>query len=89
MPHRKKTTVNLNDLECYPALIEELRNNPDFSDKELTTLKLTVLDSCKATIKEVDKAIIHFLVFRTFLQHLRNYLIIKYTFVILGVAKYS
>ena len=29
----------------------------------------------------------HFLVFRTFLQHPRNYLIIKNSFVILGVAK--
>jgi len=60
MPRRKKTTINLNELECYHTLIEELRNNPDFSDKDLTTLKLTVLDSYEATIKEVDKAIIHF-----------------------------
>jgi DNA-binding transcriptional MerR regulator len=59
MPRRKLTTINLKELECYPALIEELRNNLIYSDKDLTTLKLTVLDSYEATIKEVDKAITH------------------------------
>jgi DNA-binding transcriptional MerR regulator len=46
-------------LECYPTLIEELWSNPDFADKDLTTLKLTVLNSYDVTIKEVDKAIKH------------------------------
>jgi DNA-binding transcriptional MerR regulator len=59
MPRRKQTTINLKELECYPTLIEELRNNPVYSDKDLATLKLTVLDSYEATIKEVDKAIKH------------------------------
>lgn len=59
MPRRKQTTINLKELESYPALIEELWNNPDYSGKDLTTLKLTVLDSYEATIKEVDKAIKH------------------------------
>jgi len=59
MPRRKLTTINLKELKTCSALIEELRNNPDYADKDLTTLKLTVLDSYKATIKEVDKAIKH------------------------------
>jgi DNA-binding transcriptional MerR regulator len=59
MPRRKLTIINLEELESYPALIEELRNNPAYSDKDLSTLKLTVLDSYEATIKEVDKAIRH------------------------------
>ena len=59
MPRRKLTTINLKDLECYPILIEELRNNPDYADKDLTTLKLNVLNSYEAAIKEVDKAIKH------------------------------
>jgi hypothetical protein len=57
MPRRKLTTINLQELEIYPALIEELQNNPDYSDKDLSTLKLTVLDSYEPTIKEVNKAI--------------------------------
>ncbi|MDR1221681.1 MAG: hypothetical protein LBL07_02215 [Tannerella sp.] len=67
MPRRKQTTINLKELECYPALIEELRNNPAYSDKDLATLKLTVFDSYEATIKEVDKAI----------KHLQYYIIAK------------
>ncbi len=59
MPRRKQTTINLKELECYLILLEELRNNPSYSEKDLTTLKLTVLDSYEATIKEVDKAIKH------------------------------
>ena len=59
MPRRKQTTINLKELECYSTLLEELRNNPAYSDKDLTTLKLTVLDSYEAVIKEVDKAINH------------------------------
>jgi DNA-binding transcriptional MerR regulator len=67
MPRRKQTTINLKELEVYPSLIEELQNNPVYSDKDLTTLKLTVLDSYKATIKEVDKAI----------KHLQHYVVAK------------
>ncbi|MDR0507485.1 MAG: hypothetical protein LBH32_11835 [Dysgonamonadaceae bacterium] len=59
MPRRKLTTISLKELGCYPILLEELRNNPAYSDKDFTTLKLTVLDSYEATIKEVDKAIKH------------------------------
>jgi DNA-binding transcriptional MerR regulator len=59
MPRRKLTTINLKALETYPSLIEELQNNPAYSDKDFSTLKLTVLDSYEATIKEVDKAIKH------------------------------
>jgi hypothetical protein len=57
MPRRKITTINLKDLKSYHALIDELRNNPAYADKDLTTLKLTVFDSYEAIIKEVDKAI--------------------------------
>jgi DNA-binding XRE family transcriptional regulator len=59
MPRRKITIINLKELECYSTLLEELRNNPAYSDKDLATLKLTVLDSYEAIIKEVDKAIKH------------------------------
>ena len=59
MPRRKLTTINLKELEIYPALIEALENNPAYSDKDFKTLKLTVLDNYEATIKEVDKAIRH------------------------------
>jgi DNA-binding transcriptional MerR regulator len=57
MPRRKLTTINLKELDAYPSLIEEFRNNPAYSDKDLSSLKLTILDSYEATIKEVDKAI--------------------------------
>jgi DNA-binding XRE family transcriptional regulator len=57
MPRRKLTTINLKELESYPTLVEELQNNPDYSGKDLSTLKLTVLDSYEPTIKEVNKAI--------------------------------
>jgi DNA-binding transcriptional MerR regulator len=67
MPRRKQTTVNLKELKSYPTLIEELRNNPVYSDKDLTSLKLTVLDSYEATIKEVDKVI----------KHLQHYVVAK------------
>jgi DNA-binding XRE family transcriptional regulator len=67
MPRRKQTIINLKELGCYSTLIEELRNNPAYSDKDLTTLKLTVFDSYEATIKEVDKAI----------KHLQHYVIAK------------
>jgi DNA-binding XRE family transcriptional regulator len=60
MPRRKLTTINLKELETYPALIKELENKPAYKDKDLATLKLTVLDSYNASIKEVDKAIRHF-----------------------------
>jgi len=59
MPRRKLTVINLKELEIYPTLLEELRNNPNYSDKDFATLKLTVLDSYEASIKEVDKAIKH------------------------------
>jgi DNA-binding XRE family transcriptional regulator len=59
MPRRKLTTINLKELESYSTLIEELQNNPVYSGKDLTSLKLTVFDSYKATIKEVDKTIKH------------------------------
>jgi DNA-binding XRE family transcriptional regulator len=67
MPRRKQTTINLKELEVYPTLIEELQSNPNYAGKDLTTLKLTVLDSYEATIKEVDKAI----------KHLQHYVVSK------------
>jgi DNA-binding XRE family transcriptional regulator len=67
MPRRKLTTINLKELETYPALVEELQNNPAYSDIDFSTLKLTVLDSYEATIKEVDKVI----------KHLRYYVVAK------------
>jgi hypothetical protein len=35
MPRRKITTINLTELECYPTLIEELRNNPAYSEERI------------------------------------------------------
>jgi len=67
MPRRKLTTINLKELDIYPALIEELQNNPAYSDKDLTTLKLTIFDNYEATIKEVDKAI----------KYLQHYVVAK------------
>ncbi|GHT14278.1 hypothetical protein FACS189426_20370 [Bacteroidia bacterium] len=67
MPRRKQTTINLKELEAYSTLIEELRNNPAYADKDLSTLKITVLDSYEATIKDVDKAI----------KHLQHYVVAK------------
>ena len=67
MPRRKITTIKLKELECYPTLLEELRNNPAYTDKDLTTLKLTVFDNYEATIKEVDKA----------MKHLQHYVVAK------------
>jgi DNA-binding transcriptional MerR regulator len=59
MPRRKQTTINLKELESYSILLEELRNIRAYSNKDLTTLRLTILDSYEAIIKEVDKAIKH------------------------------
>ncbi len=55
MPRRKQTTINLKELECYPTLLEELRNNLAYSGKDLTTLKLTVLDSSKRFVPKKVK----------------------------------
>ena len=57
MPRRRQTTINLKELKFYHILIDELRNNPAYVDKDLTTLKLTVFDSYEASIQDVDKAI--------------------------------
>lgn len=57
MPRRKLTTINLKGLKSYFALMEELRSNPAYADKDLSTLKLTVLNSYDASIRDVDKAI--------------------------------
>ena len=47
MPRRKQTAINLKKLETYPALVEELWNNPEYANKDLTSLKLTVYDNYK------------------------------------------
>ena len=57
MPRRKLTTINLKELKSYHILIDELRSNPAYADKDLTTLKLTVFNSYEAIIKDADKAI--------------------------------
>lgn len=45
-------------MKIYPLLLEELEKNPDYVDKDLTSLALTVYDSFEASIKDVDKAIL-------------------------------
>lgn len=57
MARRKKTTINLKTLKTYSLLLEELQADPDYTDKDLSTLTLTVLDNYEAVIKNVDKAI--------------------------------
>lgn len=57
MARRKKTTIDITKLTIYPKLIKELQAKPDFVDKDLSTLTLSVLDSYEATIVDVDKAI--------------------------------
>jgi len=51
MPRRKLTSINLKELDIYPALIEELRNNPAYSDKDLTTLNLNICQMSKLSIQ--------------------------------------
>lgn len=58
MARRKKNTIDLKSLKIYPLLLEELEKNPDYADKDLTSLNLTVYDSFEASIKNVDKAIL-------------------------------
>lgn len=57
MARRKKNTINLKDLKIYPQLLEELQAHPDYAEKDLSTLTLTVFDSYEAVIVDVDKAI--------------------------------
>lgn len=59
MARRKKTTIDLEKLEIYSLLIKELRENPNYTDKDLTTLELTVLNNYEPVIKDIDKAITH------------------------------
>ena len=59
MPRRKQTTIKLDELDIYPALVEELRHHPAYSDKDIATLKLTILENYTATIRDIDKAITH------------------------------
>lgn len=57
MARRKKTIIDLKQLDIYPKLIEELKANTSFSDKDLNTLRLSIMDSYEAVIIDVDKAI--------------------------------
>jgi len=60
MPRRRKSEITLSKLTSYPVLLKELQEHPDYADKDLSTLKLTVLDNYEASIKDVDKVIAHF-----------------------------
>lgn len=57
MARRKRTIIDLTKLAIYPKLIEELQSDPNFEDKDLSTLTLSVFDRYEATIVDVDKAI--------------------------------
>lgn len=57
MARRKKTIINLKELDIYPKLIDELKSNPAFANKDLRTLSLSVLENYEATIVDIDKAI--------------------------------
>lgn len=57
MARRKKTIIDLKELDIYPKLIDELKSNPAFANKDLKTLSLSVLENYEATIVDIDKAI--------------------------------
>lgn len=57
MARRKKTIIDLKELDIYPKLIDELKSNPAFANKDLKTLNLSVLENYEATIVDIDKAI--------------------------------
>ena len=57
MARRKKTIIDLKKLDIYPKLIDELKSNPAFANKDLKTLSLSVLENYEATIVDIDKAI--------------------------------
>ncbi len=59
MARRKKNIIDLKSLETYSLLLKELEAHPDYTSKDLTSLQLTVYDSFDASIKNVDKAILH------------------------------
>ena len=75
----------LRDLKKYTskAIIKAIEENPQESRKGWLLWMFE-----RAGNKNSNNSRYQFLVFRTFLQHPRNYLIIKNSFVILGVAKY-
>lgn len=57
MARRKKTFIDLKELDIYPKLIEELKSMPAFANKDLKTLSLSVLENYEASIVDIDKAI--------------------------------
>jgi|GEM_PF-946189 len=57
MARRKLTHIDITKLKLYPLILKELEENLNYTDKDFSTLKLTVLDSYKASIKDVDKSI--------------------------------
>ncbi|SBW03089.1 hypothetical protein [uncultured Dysgonomonas sp.] len=59
MARRKKNIIDITKLNIYPLLLKELKEHPDYADKDLSSLTLTVYDSFEASIKDVDKAITH------------------------------
>lgn len=59
MARRKKNTIDITKLNTYPLLLKELQEHPDYADKDLSSLNLTVYDSFEAGIKDVDRAISH------------------------------
>lgn len=58
MARRRKITIDLKTLKTYPLLLKELESHPDYTDKDLTSLNLTVYDNFEPGIKDVDKAIL-------------------------------
>jgi len=62
MPRRKQTTINLKKLKSYRAMIDELRNNPAFADKDLIFQISLIKFSAKVT-KKCYKVVIFFVGF--------------------------
>ncbi|MDR0895782.1 MAG: hypothetical protein LBN06_10870 [Prevotellaceae bacterium] len=58
MPRRKQKTIQLADLQCRNALIEELRKNPLLADYDMDTIEITIKENYHPRInKDIDELI--------------------------------
>ena len=58
MARRRKIEIPAIDLECYDALIEELRQHPAFTDNfDWLSLKVSAYENFDHTIKDIDRAL--------------------------------
>jgi hypothetical protein len=58
MPRRKQKTIQLSDLQCRDALIEELRKNLLLGDYDMDTIEITIKENYHPRInKDIDELI--------------------------------